>query len=161
MEERLDYAKFAPGAMKAMRGLQTYLDSTELEHSLLELVKLRASQINGCAYCVDMHSLDARAGGETEQRLYSLSVWQESPFYTERERAALLWTESLTLIAENHVPDAVYESVRKQFNEKEIADLTLAVVLINGWNRFGISFRDVPGNYQPNPRQMAVSAAST
>ncbi|HMA33888.1 MAG TPA: carboxymuconolactone decarboxylase family protein [Chloroflexia bacterium] len=149
MEARMDYAKAAPGAMRAMNKLEAYLAACGLESALTDLVKLRASQINGCAYCVDMHSLDARAGGETEQRLYALPVWQETPFFSERERAALLWTEKLTLIALDHVPDAVYEQVRAQFTDEELANLTLAIATINAWNRFGISFRDVPGRYQP------------
>jgi AhpD family alkylhydroperoxidase len=148
----MDYGAAAPGAMKAMNALEAYVKSTDLERSLIELVKMRASQINGCAYCVDMHSKDARAAGETEQRLYALSVWRETPFYTERERAALEWTESLTLISETHVPDETFEYVRQHFTEKELADLTLAIVLINGWNRFGIAFRDVPGSYQPKQK---------
>lgn len=148
MNERLAYGKIAPGAMKAMRGLQEYLDTTDLEHGLLELVKTRASQINGCAFCIDMHTKDARAAGETEQRLYGLSAWRETPFYSERERAALEWTEALTLISETHVPDEIYEAVKPHFSEKELVDLTLAVVLINGWNRFAMSFRTEPGSYQ-------------
>ena len=149
MEARMNYAKAAPGVVKAMRGLDVYLSECGLEPLLRELVKLRASQINGCAYCVDMHSLDARALGETEQRLYALPVWQETPFFTERERAALLWTEKLTLISVDHVPDEVYEQVRQYFTEEELANLTLAIATINAWNRFGISFRDVPGRYKP------------
>lgn len=151
MEERLDYGKIAPGAMKAMYALGQYEKTTDLDPLLLDLVKLRASQINGCPYCVDMHTKDARVKGETEQRLYALSVWRETPFYTERERAALLWTEALTLISETHVPNEIYEQVRPHFSEKELVDLTLAIVLINGWNRFAISFRDVPGTYEPKP----------
>jgi AhpD family alkylhydroperoxidase len=146
----MDYAKAAPGAMRAMNGLETYLASCGLESSLKELVKLRASQLNGCAYCVDMHSLDARAKGETEQRLYALPVWQHTPFFSERERAALLWTEKLTLISEERVPDEVYNQVRAHFTETELTNLTLVIALINAWNRFGISFRDVPGEYTPS-----------
>ena len=149
MEARMDYAKAAPGAMKAMSGLDAYIAKCGLEASLRELVKLRASQINGCAYCVDMHSLDARAGGEAEQRLYALPVWHETPFFTERERAALLWTEKLTLLSVDHVPDEVFEQVRQQFSEEELANLTLVIATINAWNRFGVSFRDVPGEYTP------------
>lgn len=149
MEARMDYAKAAPGAIKAMSGLEAYLARCGLEPSLKELVRLRASQINGCAYCVDMHSLDARAGGETEQRLYTLSVWQETPFFTERERAALLWTEKLTLISIDHVPDEVYEQVRQHFTDEELANLTLAIATINAWNRFAISFRVEPGHHTP------------
>jgi AhpD family alkylhydroperoxidase len=154
--QRLAYGKAAPGAMTAMNGMQRYVDDCGLEHSLLELVKLRASQINGCAYCVDMHSKDARALGETEQRLYCLSVWRECSFYSERERAALEWTEALTLISETHVPDEIYDAVRPHFSEKEMTDLTLAVVLINGWNRFAIGFRNEPGTYQPKREAASV-----
>lgn len=151
MKPRVEYRTVAPGVMAAMSGLERYLAECGLEPSLLELVKLRASQINGCAYCMDMHTKDARARGETEQRLYALSAWRETPFYTERERAALAWTEALTLIAESHAPDKVYESAHQQFTEKELVDLTLAIVAINGWNRLAISFRTVPGSYQPGP----------
>ena len=149
MEMRIDYAKAAPGASRAMFGLEKYVRECGLEGSLLELVKMRASQINGCAFCLDMHSKDARAAGETEQRLYLLDAWREAPFYTERERAALAWTEALTLISENHVPDEVYEEVRQHFSEQELVNLTLAVVAINGWNRLAISFRSEVGAYQP------------
>jgi AhpD family alkylhydroperoxidase len=152
MKARMDYAEVAPGAMAAMHGLERYLATCGLEPSLRELVRLRASQINGCAYCVDMHSLDARAGGETEQRLYALPVWHETPFFTDRERAALLWTEKLTLLAVDHVPDEVFAEVRRYFSDEELANLTLLVATINAWNRFGVSFRDVPGNYQPRTR---------
>lgn len=149
MESRFNYVKAAPGAFKAMLGLGQYLEGCGLEQSLLLLVDLRASQINGCAYCIDMHWRDLRVLGESEQRLYMLDAWRESPFYTEREKAALEWTEALTLLANGHVPDAVYEKVRPQFSEKELADLTLAVVSINGWNRLNISARTVPGGYKP------------
>jgi AhpD family alkylhydroperoxidase len=152
MAARLDYAEAAPGAMRAMRGLETYLAHCGIEPVLQDLVKLRASQLNGCAYCVDMHSLDARAKGETEQRLYALPVWRDTPFYSERERAALLWTEKLTLISLDQVPDSVYEQVRPHFSDEELADLTLVVATINAWNRFGISFRDEPGHYAPEQR---------
>ncbi len=155
MKPRIEYQKVAPGAMEAMSGLERYLATCGLEPSLLDLVKVRASQINGCAYCIDMHTKDARAHGEREQRLYALDAWRETPFYSERERAALAWTEAVTLIAGGHVPDEVYESVRQQFTEKELVDLTLAVVAINGWNRFGISFRTVPGTYQPKTTHAA------
>jgi AhpD family alkylhydroperoxidase len=149
MTERMDYSKAAPGIMKAMRGLSGYLAECGIEASLQELVKLRASQINGCAYCVDMHSQDARAGGESEQRLYALPVWQETPFFSDRERAALLWTESLTLISQTHAPDEVYEEARRHFSEEELANLTLVIGTINIWNRFGVGFRDEPGHYTP------------
>ncbi len=133
-----------------MQGLEKYVAECGLEQSLLELVRTRASQINGCAYCLDMHTKDARANGESEQRLYALPAWKEAPFYTERERAALLWTEALTLIAANHVSDEVYEQVRQHFSEAELINLTLAVVAINGWNRIAISFRSLPGSYRPD-----------
>jgi AhpD family alkylhydroperoxidase len=149
MEPRIDYGSVAPGAAKAMYSLETYVRHCGLEASLIELVKLRTSQINGCAYCIDMHTKDARARGESEQRLYLLDAWREAPFYSERERAALLWTESLTLVAEGHVPDAVYEQARQSFTDEELVNLTLAVIAINGWNRLAISFRSVPGSYQP------------
>jgi len=149
MEARFTYVTAAPGVFKAMLGLGRYLHECGLEQSLLTLVDLRASQINGCAYCIDMHWKDLRASGENEQRLYSLDAWRESPFYSDRERAALEWTEALTLITNGHVPDEVYERVRQHFNEKELSDLTLAVVSINGWNRLNISARTVPGDYQP------------
>jgi AhpD family alkylhydroperoxidase len=149
MEARMNYVRVAPGVYKAMQRLQTYVDECSLEPLLKELVKVRASQLNGCAYCLDMHTQDARALGETEQRLYALSAWQETPFFTERERAALLWTEKVTLISIDHVPDEVYEQVRKHFTEEELADLTLVVATINAWNRLAISFRSVPGNYTP------------
>lgn len=149
MEPRIAYADAAPGAIKAMYGLENYVRHCGLEPSLLELVKLRASQINGCAYCIDMHTKDARARGESEQRLYALVAWRETSFYSERERAALLWTEAVTRVAEGHVPDAVYEEVRHAFTEEEIVNLTMAVVAINGWNRLAISFRAVPGAYEP------------
>ena len=149
MEARFNYMKAAPGAFRAMLGLGKYLNECGLEESLLNLVHLRASQINGCAYCLDMQWKDLRAGGENEQRLYSLDAWRESPFYTERERAALAWTEAVTLISSSRVPDEVYEDARLQFTEKELSDLTLAVVAINGWNRLNIAARTVPGDYQP------------
>jgi AhpD family alkylhydroperoxidase len=149
MDSRIEYGKAAPGVLKAMWGIEQYVKKSGLEPSLLELVKMRASQINGCAFCLDMHSKDARAQGESEQRLYLLNAWRESPFYTDRERAALEWTEAVTLIANDHVPDDVYERVRRQLGEEELVDLTMAVVAINGWNRLAISFRAVPGAYQP------------
>jgi AhpD family alkylhydroperoxidase len=149
MTQRLSNLEVAQGAMKAMFGLETYLAKCGLEKPLLHLLKLRVSQINGCAYCIDMHWKDLRAGGETEQRLYMLDAWRESPFYSERERAALAWAEAVTLVTEGHVPDEVFEETRKQFSEAELANLTLAVVAINGWNRLNIAFQTVPGSYQP------------
>lgn len=149
MLSRIDYQNVSPAAFKAMLHLQNTVDRCGLEHSLLELIKLRASQINGCAYCIDMHFKDAKAQGEKDERLYLLSAWREAPFYSDRERAALLWTETLTLISENGAPDEVFEEVREQFDEQELVNLTLAIVTINGWNRFAISFRTEVGNYEP------------
>ena len=149
MKTRLNYTEVAPQAMKGMLELEKYVHESGLERKLYELVKTRASQINGCAYCIDMHTKDARKAGETEQRLYGLSAWHETPFYTERERAALEWTESLTRISENDVSDSLYEATRKYFNEEEIVTLTMAIIAINGWNRLAISFRTLPGSYKP------------
>ena len=149
MEERIKYARVAPETYKLLAPLQHYIRNCGLEESLVDLVFLRASQINGCAYCIDMHTKDARARGETEQRLYELEVWRETPFYTERERAALAWTEAVTLVSEGHVPDEVYEEARKSFSDLELVNLTLAIILINSYNRLSISFRTVPGTYQP------------
>jgi AhpD family alkylhydroperoxidase len=149
---RIDYTKVGAGALRAMLGLEKYLAGSSIEAPLRELVKLHASQINGCAYCVDMHWKDARAAGETEQRLYGLVAWREAPYYTNRERAALAWTEALTLIIDNHAPDELYEEVRREFNEQEVVDLTLAVTTINAWNRISISLRAEPGSYQPAAR---------
>jgi AhpD family alkylhydroperoxidase len=147
MDSRLDYKKVAPQALEAMSRLESYVKQTNLERSLLELVRIRASQINSCAYCLDMHTKDARAAGESEQRLYLLDAWRESPFYTERERAAFSWTEAVTEISETSVPDKVYQDVRREFTEKELVELTMAIVAINGWNRLAISFRSMPSAY--------------
>ena|ERR1700693_1372828 len=149
MEPRIDYLKAGRGVYEAMLGLEKYLDQSGLEASLLNLVKLRGSQINGCAYCIDMHWKDLRASGEQEQRLYGLGAWEESPYYTDRERAALTWTEAVTNLHEGHVSDEVYEKVRTAFSGKELADLTLAIASINAWNRLVIAARVVPGTYQP------------
>lgn len=149
MAERIDASKVNPGAYRAMFGLEQYVRESGLELSLLDLVKVRASQINGCAYCLDIHWKDARARGESEQRLYGLDAWRETSYYTDRERAALAWTEAVTLIAKTHVPDDLYEQVRQHFGEEEVVSLTLAVVAINGWNRLAISFRTEPRTYQP------------
>ena len=149
MQPRIDYRKSAQQALKPLLELEGYLAGCGLEHKLLHLIKMRASQINGCAYCLDMHSLEARASGETEQRLYTLDAWAETPFFTDRERAALAWTEAVTLVSQTHVPDDVYEETKKHFSEKEIVDLTLAVGMINLWNRLAISTRAVPGRYKP------------
>jgi AhpD family alkylhydroperoxidase len=152
MQSRLDAQKASPAAYHAMLSLEMFVRKSKLESSLIELVKMRASQINGCAYCLDMHSKDARAKGETEQRLYALNAWRETPFFTDRERAALAWTEGVTLVAQEHVPDALYEAVRQKFSEEELVNLTMAVVAINAWNRLAIAFRSVPGEYQPAAR---------
>jgi AhpD family alkylhydroperoxidase len=149
MESRIEIGKVAPHAYRAMAGLQSYVTNSGLEPALLELVKTRASQINGCAYCIDMHTKDARSLGESEQRLYALAAWRETPFFSDRERAALAWAEALTLISESHAPDDVYQEARQQFSEQEIVDLSMAIVAINGWNRLAIGFRAVPGTYQP------------
>ncbi|HEX9028962.1 MAG TPA: carboxymuconolactone decarboxylase family protein [Anaerolineales bacterium] len=147
MIPRLVPREVGPDGFKLWIALQRYINSSGLEQSLLTLIMLRSSQIEGCAYCIDAHTKDARAQGETEQRLYVLSAWRETPFYTERERAALAWTETLTLMSENSVPDAQYESMLQQFTEKELFDLTLAVIYINGWNRIANSFGMLPGSY--------------
>jgi AhpD family alkylhydroperoxidase len=149
MEARIDLTQSVPkDALQALYGLEQYIRKSGLEAKLLELVRMRASQINGCAYCLDMHSKDARAEGETEQRLYGLSAWRETPYYSDRERVALEWTESVTLVSRDQVPDELYERARRHFSEAELVNLTLAVVTINAWNRLAISFRAVPGSYQ-------------
>jgi AhpD family alkylhydroperoxidase len=159
MEPRLNLLKVAPKeAYQALAALQQYVEASGLERPLVELVKIRASQINGCAYCIDMHTKDARALGESEQRIYLLNAWRESPFYTDRERAALEWTESVTLISETHAPDDVYERVKKQFTPEDLVNLTLAIVAINGWNRVAIPFRSVPGQYQSHLKPLKASA---
>lgn len=149
MEQRIKYQEVAQKSFKGIYEIEKYVANSELENSLVQLVKLRTSQINGCAYCIDMHTKEARQAGESEQRLYALSVWKESPFYTDRERAALRWTEALTKISENSVSDEFYESIRKHFPETEITALTMAIIAINGWNRLAISFRNIPGSYKP------------
>jgi AhpD family alkylhydroperoxidase len=163
MEPRIDYGKRFPELRQAMWGLEHYVHQSGLDPKLLELVKLRASLINGCAYCVDMHTKVARSLGESEQRLYEVSLWREAPFYSERERAALAWAEAVTLVSIDHVPDDVYEAARQQFDEKELIDLTAAVVAINGWNRLAIAFRTVPGTFQigkPAPGDREAYATS-
>jgi AhpD family alkylhydroperoxidase len=153
MTQRIDYKKVAPEAYKAMLGIETYVRGSGLEHSLLELVKTRVSQINGCAHCLDMHTKEARAAGETEQRLHLLPAWREAPCYSDRERAALVWAEAVTQISTNGVPDELYAEVRRHFDEKALVDLTLAIVGINGWNRLAIPFRSETGSYQPKAAQ--------
>src|SRR6186997_3297905 len=149
MKARINLMHVTPGVIQAMLGLERQVRQARFDSKLLDLVRMRASQINGCAYCLDMHSKDARANGETEQRLYGLEAWRETPYYSERERAALEWTEALTLVTETHVPDEVFERVREQFSEDELAHLSLAVVAINGWNRLNVAARTVPGDYVP------------
>lgn len=149
MAERLNYAKAFPEGVHAVLGVERAIRESGLEPSLLELVKTRASQINGCAYCIDMHTKDARAAGETEQRLYALSAWRETPFFTPRERAALAWTEAITNIQQGHAPDELYKEVSREFDEAALVRLTLAIAQINTWNRIAIAFRAEPGNYQP------------
>jgi len=156
MTVRIDVQRDGEGAMKAMLGLERYLHGCGLEQGLLHLLKLRVSQMNGCAYCLDMHWKDLRAIGENEQRLYSLDAWRECSYYTERERAALTWAEAVTRITDGHVPDAIYEAVQAHFTKKELADLTLAVVAINGWNRLSIATRTEPGMYQSHLAGHAV-----
>lgn len=158
MQERIAYAKVTPAAMAAMLGLDEYVRQSDLEPALLDLVRTRASQINGCAYCVDMHTKDARARGETEQRLYALPVWRDTPFFTERERAALAWTEVVTLLSRCRVTDELYDEARRHFSEKQLVDLTMAVIAINGWNRLSVAFRTVPGTYRPKHRREELAA---
>jgi len=158
MQERYNAGKLSAGAYRAMVALETYVHQSGLEEKLILLVKLRASQINGCAYCIDMHWKDARALGETEQRLYGLDAWGEASYYTDRERAALEWTEAVTLINHGHAPDEVYERVKRQFTEKELSDLTVAIAAINSWNRVAISSRAPAGSYQPAAHPVARTA---
>jgi len=149
MNTRIDVRKYISSNLTQALLKLSFESQKRLEHSLLKLVEIRASQINGCAYCLDMHTKDARAAGETEQRIYALSAWRETPFFTDRERAALEWTEAVTLVAETRVPDDVYEEVRQQFSEEELVELTFAVIVINSWNRLQVSFRPHVGDYQP------------
>ncbi len=152
MTPRIDYRQFGHEALQAMLALEKYLSGCGFEHKFMHLLKLRASQINGCAYCIDMHAIDARAAGETEQRLYALDAWRETPFFDDRERAALAWIEAVTLVAQGHVPDAVYDEARRHFSEKELVDLTYLAATINAWNRLAISLRAVPGHYKAASR---------
>jgi len=158
MKPRIDFSKVSPAAINALRSVEAHVAACGLEHSLLHLVKMRASQVNGCAYCLDMHSKDARALGETEQRLYALDAWHETPFFSARERAALAWTEALTRISETHAPDDVFQEAREQFSEAELANLSVAIAMINAWNRLAIGLRAVPGTYQPAKRTEAAAA---
>ena len=149
MEARLEYRKFSQEPYQAMLALEKYLANCGLDHKFMHLLKLRASQINGCAFCIDMHSLDARAAGETEQRLYALNAWRETPFFSDRERAGLAWIEAVTLVAQTHVPDEIYEEALAHFSEKEIVDLTYLATTINAWNRLAVATRAMPGRYRP------------
>lgn len=158
MMARIDVGSVSPGAYRAMLGLEAYLAQSGLDRRLLHLVKLRASQLNGCAYCIDMHWKDARAEGESEQRLYGLDAWRESPYYSKLERAALEWTEAVTRVSVDQVPDAVFEAVHRYFPDKALADLTLAVATINAWNRLAIALRAEPGRYQPAARPVHLDA---
>jgi AhpD family alkylhydroperoxidase len=151
MQARIDFLKTSPAATKTLLDMEAYLARSSIERPLLHLVKMRASQINGCAYCLDMHSKDARNEGETEQRLYALDAWRETPFYSPRERAALAWTETLTLVSQTRAPDAEFEAAHAEFSESELVDLSLAIVAINGWNRMCVGFRAEAGSYRPRP----------
>lgn len=160
MSSRINYQEAAPGAIQTLLNVEKYVRQSGLEELLLDLVRLRASQINGCAYCVDMHTKDARAAGESEQRLYAVSVWRDTPFFTDRERAALAWTEAVTQLSESHVPDEVYQLACKQFNEKELVDLTMAIIAINSWNRLSVSFRTEAGSYHPATKGQSSKPAA-
>jgi AhpD family alkylhydroperoxidase len=148
MKSRINYQRFNQEPLQALLAMEKYLAGCGLDHNLMHLLKLRASQINGCAYCIDMHSIDARAAGETEQRLYALDAWRETPFYSDRERAGLEWMEAVTLVAQGHVPDHVYAEVTQHFSEQEIVDLTYLAATINAWNRLAIALRSIPGGYR-------------
>jgi AhpD family alkylhydroperoxidase len=161
MEARLDYTKVSPEGLKAVLQLEAVVRRGGLDPTLLELMKIRASQMNGCAYCIDMHTKDARFKGETEQRIYVLDAWRETLFFTEKERVALSWTEALTNIQVGHAPDAVFQELRSHFSDEEIVTLTLAVTMINTWNRIAIGFRMVPGNYQPHASLQAIRTRTT
>ncbi|MGD0668650.1 MAG: carboxymuconolactone decarboxylase family protein [Bryobacteraceae bacterium] len=155
MAARLNYVRAFPEGFNAVRNVERAISASGLEPSLLDLVKIRASQLNGCAYCIDMHTKDARARGETEQSIYALSAWREGPFFTPRERAALTWTEALTNIQQGHAPDAVFQETRREFDEADLVKLTVAITLINTWNRIAIGFRAEPGTYQPKAHAAA------
>jgi AhpD family alkylhydroperoxidase len=158
MERRFDYRNFSAEPIQAMLALEKYIATCGLDHGFIHLLKLRASQINGCAFCIDMHSIDARAAGESEQRLYALNAWREAPFFTDRERAGLAWVEAVTLVSETHVPDAVYDEARHYFSEKEIFDLTFIATTINAWNRIAIAARTPAGTYKPAAKTVAVTS---
>jgi AhpD family alkylhydroperoxidase len=149
VKSRIEYAQVVPEAVEALRTLEKYVRTCGIEQKTLELIKIRASQIDGCAYCLDMHTKDACARGETEQRIYALNVWREAPFFTEKERAALAWTEAVTQVSTSRVPDEVYDIARQCFDERKLVNITIAIIAINGWNRLAVSFRSVPGVYEP------------
>jgi AhpD family alkylhydroperoxidase len=159
MKSRIDFTRVSPQVLQPLFALGAQIEASSLEHSLLELVKMRASQVNGCAYCLDMHTKDARAAGETEQRLYLLDAWRETSLYSERERAALAWTEAVTLVADGHVPEDVYAEVSDHFTEQELVALTLAITAVNSWNRLNIAFRMEAGNYRPGMFKHLVKTA--
>jgi AhpD family alkylhydroperoxidase len=159
VESRISYVKAAPGARDALLHVSEYVHGSGIEESLLGLVFLRASQINGCAFCIDMHWKDLRAIGQSEEALYMLNAWREAPGYTERERAALAWTEAVTLVTEGHVPDEVYAATRKQFSDAELVNLTLAIAVINSWNRMSIAFRVPAGHYRAPARAQKAGSA--
>jgi AhpD family alkylhydroperoxidase len=159
MTPRLNLSAVPPAAYQALSGLEQYVKQSGLERSLVELVKLRASYMNGCAYCVDMHTKDARAEGETEQRLYAVAVWRETPFFSSRERAALAWTEAVTALGHDGVSDALFAEAREQFSELELVNLTMAVIAINSWNRVAVPFRSEVGTYQPHRLQAVANHA--
>jgi AhpD family alkylhydroperoxidase len=158
MSARIDYRKVSPQAATAMAGLERFVRTSGLDPALVELVKLRASYINGCAYCVDVHTKDARVAGESAQRLHAIPVWRETPFFTPRERAALAWTESVTEVARTGVPDDAYEQARAEFSESELVALTMAIITINGWTRLAVSFRTEPGSYPPGADRHTMAA---
>jgi AhpD family alkylhydroperoxidase len=161
MKPRIELQRVNPKVIQPLLAIESHLHGSSLGSRLLDLVKTRASQINGCAYCLDMHTKDARADGESEQRLYALDAWRETPFFDERERAALAWTEAVTLVAETHVPDEVYELVKPHFTDQELLDLTLAITNINAWNRLNVAFRTIAGGYRPGVRRFSASEAAS
>jgi AhpD family alkylhydroperoxidase len=162
MKPRVNYGNVSEGVRKALLQMEAYVNNhSGLDEGLLELVRLRSSQINGCAYCVDMHCKNLRAAGETNERIDGLVAWRETPFYSDRERAALEWAEAITLVAVDHVPEEVFDRVRRHFSDAELVNLTLAISMINTWNRFGVAFRAVPGEYQPPKRTSPVAHATT
>lgn len=159
MTRRIDVEHLAPAALRAVYAVEQYVRGSGLEPTLVALVKLRASYLNGCAYCVDMHTKDARLEGESEQRLYAVPVWRETPFFTSRERAALAFTETVTELGRAGVPDAAFEEARRHFTELELVNLTMAIIAINAWNRLAVTFRTEPGSYQPRPARVPSPAA--